>query len=273
MSGDGSLARNNFALGFLSGSLFSLFLLLFLDFFQLLPFADSTFTGAILGAVLAGGIGISGQFLVLSQNERRLNREEKRAERVKIDSLLSRINRLKSTMYQVQQHVESRRDFDNIVFDNLQPLMKPFKINDLPERLAEGDLTLSLQLEDYRLFNLVNALDSIVANFRWTQESYEKAVEGFLEGMQKSGDLKFSEGQFSGVGEINLPEYHALTDLQSHHIESVYSGLVASKEVFDILLEHLHRRHGVKILFSDPISDEQWVDLKDSVDMGDIVSG
>ena len=79
--------------------------------------------------------------------------------------------------------------------------------------------------------------------------------------------MQFIDGQFRGEGEIRLPEYHILKDLQSHHIDCVYPGLVISKKLSDILVQHLKTRHSIDLSFSDRISQKEWEELIHSVDL------
>ncbi|MGY9047323.1 MAG: hypothetical protein ACKVKF_09740 [Rhodobacterales bacterium] len=265
----GLRSNGSLALGVLVGFLCALFLLLGLGYFQLIPFEDSAFLGAIVGAIIAGTIGVAGQLLVLWQNEQSQEIERSLVERAKIEVLLSRIVRIISTLAQVREHLESNDPFDNIVLGDLQPLMKPLKINDLPQRFSPEEITLSLALSDRKLCNLLNVLDSIIGNFLWSQREYEEKVSDFLIEVRSQGDLGYAEGKFSGFGSVDLPKHHELIDLQKHHIDSAYSGLVIAKDVSDILVQYLKIRHNVDLAFSDRLSKEDWASLRDAVDLGE----
>lgn len=257
------------AVGIIIGFASGLLLLLGLGIFDVIPFKDTAFTGAILGALLAGAIGVVGQLLVLRQSRLQLDSERSYAERVKLEVLLGRVVRLISTFAQVRAHMESVDPFDNIVFDELPPLMKPLKINDISSRFLPEDLTLPLSLSDRRFFNLLNILDSIIGNFNWTQIDYEERVDSFLSEIKAQDGMRFVDGKIEGSAPLDFVKYHILKDLQGHHIDSVYSGLVVAKSLSIIVVGYLKHRHNVDMSFSDSISDEDWKLLFECVDLGD----
>ena len=225
--------------------------------------------GAVVGAIIAGGIGIAGQLLVIVQGEIKFENEARLLEKAKLEALLGRVVRIISTFAQVRTHLESTDHSDNIVFSELQMLPKPLKINDLPAKFSSAELTVPLGMSDRRFFNLLNVLDSIIGNFVWAHREYEAKVEVFLLDLQGADKMRFIEGKFSGYGQVNMVHYHVLKDLSENTIDSVYPGLVVAKRISEILVDHLRERHGVNLSFSDRISTEDWQTLFESVDLGD----
>ena len=77
-----------FALGVTFGFTITVISMIAMDFFDIIPFEDSAFTGAIVGALIAGVIGVSGQLLLLSQTEISTEKARKLDERAKLEKLL-----------------------------------------------------------------------------------------------------------------------------------------------------------------------------------------
>jgi len=269
MGESGLRSGGSLALGIVVGALGSLVLLFILEWFEIVPFNDPAVSGAVFGAIIAGGIGVAGQLLVMAKNDLQMRDSLKMAERVKLENMLSRILRTISVLAQVRTHIESNDPFDNLILGSAPLLMKPLKVNQLPEEFTGDDLALPLQLSDRKFYNLVNVLDSILSNFRWTHAEYEKRMEAYLQKLEKSGQLNFTEGKFEGSGLISLPEYYKLKDLQEHHIQSVYPGLVISKTLLDIVINYLARRHAVDFSWSTRITRTEWAELFEAVDVGD----
>jgi len=269
MGESGLRSGGSLALGIVVGALGSLVLLFILEWFEIVPFNDPAVSGGVFGAIFAGGIGVAGQLLVMAKNDLQMRDSLKMAERVKLENMLSRILRTISVLAQVRTHIESNDPFDNLILGSAPLLMKPLKVNQLPEEFTGDDLALPLQLSDRKFYNLVNVLDSILSNFRWTHAEYEKRMEAYLQKLEKSGQLNFTEGKFEGSGLISLPEYYKLKDLQEHHIQSVYPGLVISKTLLDIVINYLARRHAVDFSWSTRITRTEWAELFEAVDVGD----
>lgn len=257
------------AIGIILGVLGCILLSLFYDFFGFGFIEDSALFGAIIGAVVAGVIGVCGQLVVLLQSDAMLEEQRVLSERARLETMLARVVRLTSTFLQLKGHFESEHPFDNLVFLGLQSLPKPMKINDLPERLSAHDLTLPLSMADRRFFNLLNVFDSCICNFLWISKEYDGQAQAFLQQLQDSGELNFKEGAFSGYGSVNMVKFHELKDLYEHYIETVYPGLVISKKLSDLLVEKLKTRHGVDFSFSDRLTKNEWKALFESVDVGD----
>lgn len=258
------------ALGISIGALFTFGSFLFLQLFDLLPFRDPALVGAVIGALIAGGIGVCGQLLVMVQNDITRSNEKANIERQLLEELLAKTVRILSSFAQTREHMESTDPFDNVVFETLPPLMKPLRVNDLHQGFETHERVVPLSISDQRFFNFLNILDSILANFRWSYTEYEARMDAFVAELQESDNMTYREGKFAGFGEINLPDYHALKDLQEHHIDSTYNGLVVAKKLSDIILTHLKERHGVDLQFIDRLSEAEWEHLFSSVDIDDL---
>jgi hypothetical protein len=258
-----------FALGFTSGLIFTLLVLISADILDLIPFEDSAFTGAIIGALVAGLIGIAGQLLMMAQSEVSAERAKKYEERVKLEKLLNRAVRTISVLAQVRTQIESSHPKDIVTLRTLAPITKPLRINDIPDRFPEDLVTVSLTLSDRKLFNLLNVLDSCLANFSWVHRLYEERVDRFMANIRNSPEMKFEDGAYSGSGTLDLRDYHEIQDIWSHYVDSAYAGLVFSKKLGDTIVGYLRSRHGVDLDFSDRISAAEWKTLFESVDVGE----
>ncbi len=265
----GLLQGGLFALGFTAGLIATLLVLITADILDLIPFEDSAFTGAIIGAVVAGLIGIAGQLLMMAQAELNSERDKRTEERAKLERLLNRAVRMISMLAQVRDHIESVRPSDIVSFRSLAPITKPLRINDIPDRLPEDLLSVSLSLSDRRMFNILNVLDSSLANFSWAHRLYEKRVDEFMEKIRSAPSIKFDDGVYSGTGSLDIREYHEIQDIWSHYIDAAYGGLVFSKKLGQSIVRHLKLRHGVDLDFSDRISEGEWKVLFESVEVGD----
>jgi hypothetical protein len=258
-----------FALGLTVGLLLTVVVLIAADILNLIPFEDSAFTGAIIGALIAGLIGILGQLLLMAQSEVISDRARKAEERVKLEKLLNRIVRTLSVLAQVKSLIESSQPRDLITLYSLPPITKPLRINNIPDRIPEELIAVALSLSDRKLFNLLNVLDTILANFAWIHNRYEASVDRFLENIKKGSEIKFEDGAYSGHGRIDIREYHEIEDIWKHYIDSTYGGLVVSKRLGDMVVDYLSNRHNVNLSFSDRITPSDWKVLFDSVDVGE----
>jgi hypothetical protein len=276
----GLLKGGLFGLGFTVGMILTLIVLVAADVLDLIPFEDSAFTGAIIGALIAGIIGIAGQLLMMAQAEiisdrariadERVKHERLMAdERVKLEMLLNRAVRMISVLAQVRAQIESAQPKDIITLGSLSPITKPIRINDIPDRFPEDLITVSLSLSDRKLFNILNVLDSILANFGWIHRTYEHSVDEFITKIKSGSEIKFEDGAYSGHGTLDIREYHEIQDVWQHYVDSTYSGLVFSKKLGEIVVNYLRERHGVNLDFSDRISPDEWRILFDSVDVGE----
>jgi uncharacterized protein (DUF2062 family) len=261
----------HFALGLTVGVLSAVILLIAVDMLQLGSFWDTAFAGAIIGAVIAGGISVAGQLVVIARSEQATSIALRLQERTKLERLLTRIVRTISTLAQVKEHIESSNPTDIVTLARLPPITKPLAIGDIPERVPEELIGVALQLSDRSFFNALNALDSNLSNFSWLHRKYEACANTMIENLRGSEGIKFENGVYSGFGNLDIRHYYELQDIWKHYVDSTYCGLVFAKRVGDLVVRHLMVRHGVDLRFSDRISSSEWKELFESVDVGDFV--
>ncbi|MCR8827983.1 hypothetical protein [Pseudosulfitobacter koreensis] len=257
-----------FALGLIMGSVFTLLAFLATEKYSQIILNDPTLFGAVLGALIAGFIGVTGQVLVIYQTAQRVEAEEQKKERAVLQSLLVRMNRTMSTFAQCKSHLESTSPFDNIKFDDREWLMKPLKINDLPSGFSDVDLSLPLSFGDFKLFNLMNVFDSVVRNFGWVYNEYDREVSLMLNLIRSGNDMKFSDGKMSGNAELDIRHYHEVRDFQNHYRQDVYSGLVIGRKIHIALSRYLSENHEVNVTLSELISESEWQELTEAVELG-----
>lgn len=263
------LEGGRLSIGFIVGSLTTLFILLFLDFFALLPFSNSAFTGTIIGALVAGSIGLSGQIIVLLQSSYQLKEKTNLEERATLESLFSKIVQNLAIFRDVKRHLISDALPDNIYFGKLPTLSKPIKIGGAPEQFTTLELALAIRLADKGLFNLLNVSNSNAKLFSQTHLIYDQKVQLFMGKIQKTQSIKFEEGSLSGVVEINPADHYELTDIQKHYWDATYSGLLLSCAVLAHIDHQLRHRHGTSMDFNSGVSEEEIQWLIEAVELGD----
>lgn len=262
------LTGGTFAVGLTLGVLTTVVALLFFEVFEIIPLADSAFTGAIVGALIAGAIGVVGQLLVIVQNENSRKSIMMLEERALLEALFIRCARGLDVFWQTKRHIESTKTSDNIVFSNLPNLMKPFKISDLPRGFSEAELSLSLRLSDVSFLNLMVAMDALTQSFEFFSNSYEHKIGLFLEKIRSSGETRFKDGKSTGSAEIDRAEHYELENLQENYIREVYAGILFAGSIVDSTIFYLRQRHGVTLDYPKAISADEWDDLLNSVDLG-----
>ena len=264
------LDRGHFGLGFMFGLLVLFVVLFSLEYFEASLFGDNAVSGAIVGALVAGGISILGQLFVIIQNERHLEANNKREERAGLEIILTKLNRAFSLFAQLREHSESDDDFNVVKTAGFETLMKPMRVPDLPRGFSESELSLPIRLSDGKFGNLLNVLDSLQRNFCWAYGEYEKRVDLMMRGMQNAQSMKFSDGKFSGVSDISVTEHYELNDLQKLCWSDINTGLLITKSLINITLDHLKKRHGVLLAYSGIVEDEELQNLVARVDLGNM---
>lgn len=257
------------SLGFICGSLAMLFTLLFLDFFELLPFTDSGFTGTIIGAMIAGSIGLSGQLIILLQSSHQSEEKTKLEERALLESLFSKLVQNLSVFRSVKSHLVSEEEADNIYFGGLPTLSKPIKIGHPLEQFTTAELALPIRLANSGLFNLLNVSSSNANLFTQAHSIYDQKMQTFVSNIQQSNNTRFESGSVSGNVEINPADHYELTDIQKHYWDATFSGLLLTFSVLQLVKKLLETRHSTSINFKSGVSEDDILMLVNSVDLGD----
>lgn len=256
------------ALGIVIGAILTLFVLLGLGYFQLLPLADTAFVGAILGALVAGMIGLAGQLLVMEQAADARNTKEKARELAQLRRLFGRISRILSIYIQMKEHLESRDEFSFVRFDRLAALSKPLGIYRMPEAFEEDEIQVVLEIGETELYNNFNVLDVNLSNFEAMHKSYEQLFNENIGVDILGADFEFIGEKMRGSSKMRHEVHFMLNDMQKHLFDSVFGGLVILKRISDKLSEAMLEGHGQRMFYLDGMTEAGWRELNESVDLG-----
>ncbi len=153
------LSDGRLALGVLFGTLVCLFSLLFLDFFQIIPSSDPGLLGAILGALIAGAIGVAGQALVIITNSEIQKKSEEASINSDLLSLFQSTIDIGNNLHTIKKYLDSSLEDSRSQGVPWPIAMLPASNVGIKVEYSKSEKTVLLRIEEYEIYNRIMVLD------------------------------------------------------------------------------------------------------------------
>lgn len=256
----------NFALGFILGLLLFVPVIVSFKFANLPLFEDTAFGGAILGAIIAGLIGVAGQILVIVQNNNANEAQRSLQNQADLTIVFIKLGQWISVLSKTRLHILSSDPFDNINIENRPPLMTPLIVNDFPDNFDVQEMAVVLGLKRADLFDRLYVGNGIFSNFTWAMEAYRQKID---EIRYKAGRGRMEKGVIERLyieRELTQEQYYELKDLQDNIVQDAFHGLAVAISAASRINGVLRTNFGVEITYKSPLTDSEYQDLLDSID-------
>lgn len=247
-------------LGIAVGVFCATLILLVLDAVTLPFVVTDGILGAIVGGLIAGGVAIAGQVMVILAELNVLEKAEKKTSRVAAQGIFLKSLEIhdytrKAHNYYRTYDETSILAMQSIPSDEARPqttqLWKPLRSNKKPIHFNDDEKTLSLDSKELQLFNLLNDLEGSFEQLLFIETAYTQKFDQF-EQIHIKGNLRSLKGkQVQSMGQVNPLEVMELVDFQVHLRRLLISTLKHVTETTTLISKILSDQHQLTITMAD----------------------
>jgi hypothetical protein len=259
------LSGGRYALGFICGVIAAFLFLAFLGWPEARQFISGDVSYVILGAFVAGAIGVGGQILAILSSEAIQEANRNASEKAGLLRALHKTICIFNTLIQVKRMGESTSVSDS-VFVGDKPIMKPIFGSEFVPHFTDEDLLLPLLAGDAKLHTWMSELNNIVSNYQNILPVYTKYFNEIASPLHEG--VKFDPLSKFISGEVEIKHYDLarLLELQEHMISSAYLGISHCMYIIDATKLHLRSKYGTTLGFDHPLSEDELREIRDGLE-------